>query len=237
MKTTFLICSTTLTSFVVNAQNDSIKNLRGSFFVGGIDGGHTFRIEAREMNASGETNFENSENHSLTTSLGYGFYYGTNKALTFELSQSVQFSDYIRSKYWYNTYGIAVGKMKLKNVHQNKWFVLSNQRLGYNYGLSRAYVKPGFPEYAVSPPSYSHSLFYGFAIGALYKPNNNLACRLTIPIVGVGVRISKSYGGTLNDLIKTTDYYYNTSFLYSISNIQLSVLWSPSIIHSKKNKQ
>lgn len=231
------LCCLIFCSTILVAQTDSLPNLKGRFIVGGVDGGNNFRIEAREISSTGEIKFENSENHSLSTSLGYGFYYGNNKALTVELSQSVRFSDYLRYKSWYNTYGIAVSKMKLKNVYQNKWFVLSNQRLGYNYGLSRAYVKPGFPEYAVSPPSYSHSLFYGFAIGALYKPNNNLACRLTIPIVGVGVRISKSYGGTLNDLIKTTDYYYNTSFLYSISNIQLSVLWSPSIIHSKKNKQ
>jgi hypothetical protein len=237
MKTTFLICLTTLTCFVADAQNDSTKFLRGRFFVGGVDGGHTFRIEAREMNASGETNFENSENHSLTTSLGYGFYYGTNKALTFELSQSVQFSDYIRSKYWYNTYGIAVGKMKLKNVHQNKWFVLSNQRLGYNYGLSRVYVKPGFPEFTPSPPNdYSHGLFYGVAVGALYKPNNSFVYRLTIPLFNIGISRSKNYYDSQNNYDEVTKYYYNTSFFYTFSNIQLSVLWSPNFIQSKKNK-
>ncbi|MFN3445772.1 MAG: hypothetical protein ACK44D_08530 [Bacteroidia bacterium] len=236
MKTTFLICSTTLTSFVVNAQNDGTKNLRGRFFVGGIDGGHYFRIEARENTTTGETTSDNSENHTFSTYLGYGFHYGTNKAITFELSQTVRNSDFPSYKYWHNTYGFSFGKMKLKNVYQNEWFVLSNQRLGYNYGLSREYIKPGFPEYTSSPPSYSHTLFYGLAIGALYKPNNSISYRLTIPLFNVGIGRSERYSNVLNSYEEVTNYYYNTSFLYSITNLQLSVLWSPNFIQSKKNK-
>lgn len=236
MKTTFLIALITLFCFVANAQNDSTKFLRGSFFVGGIDGGHTFRIEAREMNASGETNFENSENHSLTTSLGYGFYYGTNKSITLELSNSIHFGDYLRFKSWYNVYGIQVSKMKLKNVYQDKWFVLSDQRLGYAYGLSRAYGKPNFPEYTYGSPSYSHRLFYGFSVGALYKHNSNISYRLTMSLFNIGVSKTRNYYGTQNSYDEVTSYFYNTSFLYSFNSMQLSVLWSPNFIQSKKNK-
>lgn len=236
MKITFLIALTTIMCFVAHAQNDTAKFLRGRFFVGGIDGGHYFRIQAMENITTGETISENGENHNLTTYLGYGFHYGTNKAITFELSQMVRYSEYVRHKYWYNNYGFSFGKMKLKNVYQNKWFVLSNQRLGYNYGLSRAYAKPGFTEYTDLPPSFSHTLSYGFAIGAMYKPNNSISYRLTIPLFNIGVSRSKNYYDSQHRYDEVTSYYYNTSFLYSIANLQLSVLWSPNFIQSKKNK-
>ncbi len=231
------LCCLILSSTILVAQTDSLPNLKGRFIVGGIDGGNNFRIEAREISSTGEIKFENSENHSLKTTLGYGFYYGANKALTIELSSSVMYFDFSTFKSWNNNYGGAISKMKLKNIYQNKLFVLVNQRLSYNYTITRDYNKPGSQSIIYVPNRNLHGIFYGVTVGAFYKPNNNLAYRLTIPIVGVGASISKSYGSTLNDLIKTTDYYYNTSFYYSISNIQLSVLWSPSIIQSKKNKQ
>ncbi len=231
------LCCLILSSTILVAQTDSLPNLKGRFIVGGIDGRNYFRVDARENITTGNVNFSNSENHYFQPALGYGFYYGNNKALTFELNASVNFNEYSNSKSWSNIFGASVSKMKLKNIFHNKWFVLADQRLYYNYSTLRGYNKDGSATSIPNPFNISHTAGYRIAVGALYKHNNTFTFRLTMPIVNISTMYNKSFSSNLLVYEKYNSYNYNTSFYYSISNIQLSVLWSPSIIQSKKNKQ
>lgn len=236
MKPILLICVVSITCFVAHAQTDSTKFLRGRFISFGLTGTNSFRIDARENSQTGNTNFSNSETHSLQTALGFGFFYGKNRALTLELNSSVNYLDYTSTKSWSNSFGGAVNKMNLKNIYQNKLFVLMNQQLAYGYGYSRNYNKNGAPVSVPNPNRVSHLLSYGLSIGALYKHNNNFMFRLTLPIVRVGAVYRKDYTSNPLSYSTYTDYSYNTSFLYSIANLQLSILYSPNFIQSKKNK-
>ncbi len=236
MKTTFLIILTTLTYFVANAQNDSARLLRGRFVSLSIIGANSFRIDARENSQTGNVNFNNSENHSFQGAVGYGFFYGKNRALTLEVNTSLNYTDYTSTKSWSNSFGASVSKMNLKNIFKNKLFVLTNQQLAYTYNYLRNYNKNGAPVSVPNPNRIGHSLSYALSVGALYKHNNNFMFRLTLPIVRVGAAYRQDY--TSNPLSYSTykDYSYNTSFLYSIANLQLSILYSPNFIQSKINK-
>lgn len=236
MKTTFLIALIILMCFVADAQNDSAKFLRGRFISFGLTGSNSFRIDARENSQTGNVNFSNTEIHSLQTALGYGFFYRSNKALTLEVNSSLNYTDYTSTKSWSNSFGGAINKMSFKNVFQNKLFVLINQQLAYGYGYSRNYNKNGAPVSVPNPNRVSHSLSYGLSLGAMYRHNDNFMFRLTLPIVRLGAAYRKDYTSNPNSYSTYSDYNYNTSFLYSITNLQLSVLWSPNFIQTKKNK-
>jgi hypothetical protein len=51
----------------------------------------------------------------------------------------------------------------------------------------------------------------------------------------VGAAYRKNYTSIPSNYTTYTDYNYNTSFWYSMANLQLSVLWSPNFIQSKEN--
>lgn len=236
MKITFLIALITLMCFVADAQNDSAKFLRGRFFVGGIDGGNQFRVDAYEDQSNGTIYFSNIESHAIKGNLGFGFLYKKNKAIILSVNGSASFSDFLNTKQWNNSLGAAVSKMALKNIYNNKFFVSVNQRLDYSYDYVRAYEKNSSTIDWKNPIIESHTLKYSLLVGALYQLNNNISFQLNLPLFNLGVKNSETYINFNGRGSKSTDYSYTTSFLYSFSQIQLGVLWSPNFIQSKKNK-
>lgn len=236
MKTTFLISLTTLMCFVAHAQNDSTKFLRGRFIVGGIDGGNQFRVDAYEDRDNGTIYFSNTESHAVKANLGFGFLYKKNKAIIMSVNGLASFSDFPNSKQWNNSIGASLSKMALKNIYDNKFFVSVNQRLDYSYDYVRAYEKNTSTIEWKNPIIESHTIKYSLLVGALYKLNNNISFQLNLPLFNLGVKNSETYINFNGRGSKSTDYSYTTSFLYSFSQIQLGVLWSPNFIQSKKNK-
>ena len=235
MKTCCLICFTII-CFATNAQNDSATLFSGRFLLFGLAGSNTFRIDARENSQTGNINFDNWESHALQAALGFGLFYAKNKALTFELNSAVNRFDYSTTINWSNNFGGSVGKMNLKNLYQNKFFVLVHQNFNYGYNYLRNYNKNGAPVAVPNPNRVSHFLSYVLSVGALYKHNNNFTFRLTLPLVMVGAAYRKDYTSIPSNYTTYTDYNYNTSFLYSIANLQLSLFWTPNFIQTKKNK-
>ncbi|MES2690197.1 MAG: hypothetical protein V4658_07320 [Bacteroidota bacterium] len=199
--------------------------LSGRFLGLKLSGGNNFEIWANTFDGASPS-FNNSESHTVSTELGYGWFYKNKRSLYIGALVGISNNSSSSSKQWGNSFGISVQRASYKNLYQDKlWFSLT-QEFNYNYAATRnyAYTSRRLP----NPYVLTHSVDFALKPGILYRHSASFAFITQLNLIGAQLSMDDFSNGS-----NYVRFNYNIFSNYTVATLKVGVIWFPAAFQAK----
>lgn len=216
-------------SFSLAKAQDSLS---GRFIKALVQGSNRFSVRA--ASAISGTTFSNAEEHSFSGEIGYGWFRKGNRSLYGGFGVSVSQLHSRPQAYWSNSFSGVLELSNYRSLYGKHLYFSLARSIQYTYHYQRHYGVPSLVP-VPNPVTEDHTGSIRLKPGILYRYNPAVLFQLNLELLNVMVTTSKTYDYAPSHS-STTRYTYNLFSGYSLSALQVAMLWSPGFLQ-KKSRQ